>query len=141
MQRTKIGLNPLELLVCLFLIAATLAVYWQARDHAFVNLDDDVYVTENRYVQAGLTREGVIWAFTNTSQAELWLPLTWLSLMLDFEIYGLRAGGYKTTNVLFHLANTLLLLLVLKRMTGKLWRSAFVAALFALHPLHVESVA
>ena len=129
------------LLVCLLLIAATLAVYWQVRNHQFANLDDDLYVTENRYVQAGLTHEGVIWAFTNTNHANLWLPLTWLSLMLDFELYGLRAGGYKITNVLFHLANTLLLFLLLKRMTDTLWRSAFVAALFALHPLHVESVA
>jgi len=141
LQRTRIGLSRLELLVCLLLIAATLAVYWQVRNHEFANLDDDLYVTENSYVQAGLTHEGVTWAFTNTSQANLWLPLTWLSLMLDFELYGLRAGGYKITNVLFHLANTLLLFLVFKRMTGKLWRSAFVVALFALHPLHVESVA
>jgi hypothetical protein len=141
LQRTRIGLNRLDLLVCLFLIATTLAVYWQVRNHEFANLDDDLYVTENRYVQAGLTHEGVIWAFTNISHANLWLPLTWLSLMLDFELYGLRAGGYKITNVLFHLANTFLLFLILKRMTGKLWRSAFVVALFALHPLHVESVA
>jgi len=141
LQRSRIGLNRLELLVCLLLIATTLAVYWQVRNHEFANLDDNLYVTENPYVQAGLTNEGLIWAFTNTSHANLWLPLTWLSLMLDSELYGLSAGGYKITNVLFHLANTLLLFLVLKKMTGKLWRSAFVAAMFALHPLHVESVA
>jgi tetratricopeptide (TPR) repeat protein len=138
---TIIGLKRLDLLVCLLLVATTLSVYWQVRKHEFVNLDDDLYVTENRYVQAGLTQEGVVWAFTDTSQADLWLPLTWLSLMLDSELYGLKAGGYKFTNVLFHLANTLLLFLVLKRMTGRLWPSAFVAGLFALHPLHVESVA
>ena len=128
------------LLVCLLLIVTTLAVYWQMRNHEFVDFDDDVYVTENRYVQAGLTPESIVWALT-TDHAGFRIPLTWLSLMLDFELYGLYAGGYHLTNLLLHLANVLLLFLILKRMTGALWRSAFVAALFALHPLHVESVA
>ena len=125
----------------MLLIAATLAVYWQISNQDFINYDDNLYVTENRHVQEGLTREGIIWAFTDTDQAGLWIPLTWLSLMLDHDLYGSKAGGYKITNLLFHLANILLLFMILKKMTGELWRSAFVAALFALHPLRVESVA
>ncbi|NTV13182.1 MAG: tetratricopeptide repeat protein [Desulfobulbaceae bacterium] len=134
-------LKRAELFVCLLLIAATLAVYWPMWNQDFINLDDDIYVSENRQLQEGLTLKGVVWAFTDTSQVLLWLPLTWLSLMLDYDLYGLSAGGYKITNLIFHLANSLLLLLLLKQLTGKLWRSAFVAAMFALHPLHVESVA
>ncbi len=129
-----------ETLICLFLIAATLVVFWQVRNYDFVDFDDNVYVTENPHVQAGISRKSVSWAFTSF-HAGFWLPLTWLSFMLDFELYGLKAGGYHLTNVLLHLANTLLLFLVLKRMTGDLWRSGFVACLFALHPLRVESVA
>jgi tetratricopeptide (TPR) repeat protein len=128
------------LLICLLLVAATLAVYWQVRNYDFINVDDPAYVTENRHVQAGLSSDSVVWAFT-TSHAGFRIPLTWLSLMLDFELYGLNAGGYHVTNVLLHIANALLLFFILKRMTGALWRSGFVAALFALHPLHVESVA
>jgi hypothetical protein len=129
-----------DVLVCLFLVIATVAVYWQVRNHEFVNFDDDGYVTENSYVQDGLTRESIIWAFTATDVAN-WHPLTWLSHMLDCQLYGVSPKGHHLTNVLFHLANTVLLFLVLKWMTGALWRSGFVAALFALHPLHVESVA
>jgi tetratricopeptide (TPR) repeat protein len=128
------------LLICLLLVAAILVVYWHVRNYDFINLDDPAYVTENRHVQAGLSRDSVVWAFT-TTHAGFRIPLTWLSLMLDFELYGLNAGGYHVTNVLLHIANALLLFLILKRMTGALWRSGFVAALFALHPLHVESVA
>ncbi|MGD9338517.1 MAG: tetratricopeptide repeat protein [Syntrophobacterales bacterium] len=129
-----------DILVCLLLVAATLTVYWQVRNYEFIRWDDPVYVTENPHVQAGLSRESVVWAFSS-AYAGFRIPLTWLSLMLDFEFYGLHAGGYHVTNLLFHIANTLLLFLVLKLMTGALWRSGFVAALFALHPLHVESVA
>ena len=129
-----------DVLVCLFLIITTFAVYWQVRNHDFINLDDYFYVTENAHIQTGLSRKGIVWAFT-AFHAGLWIPLTWLSLMLDFELYGLNAGGYHLTNLLFHIANTLLLFLVLNKMTRQLWRSAFVAALFALHPLRVESVA
>ena len=128
------------LLICLLLAAAILAVYWPVRNYDFINLDDPTYVTENGHVQAGLTRESFIWAFTATDAAN-WHPLTWISLMLDFELYGLNPAGHHLTSVFFHLANTLLLFLVLKLMTGAFWRSALVAALFALHPLHVESVA
>jgi tetratricopeptide (TPR) repeat protein len=126
--------------VCIVLTIAILAVYWQVKDHAFINLDDNLYVTENPHVQAGLTIENLKWAFT-TTQLPYWHPVTWLSHMLDVQIFGLKAGGHHLVNVFFHIANTLLLLLVLQRMTKTLWRSAFVAALFALHPLHVESVA
>lgn len=128
------------LLICLFLIGTTLAVYWQVLRHDFVSYDDNTYVTQNPHVQAGLTWEGVTWAFTST-YANFWHPLTWLSYMLDYEIYGLKPGGYHFTSLLFHIANTLLLFAAFKEMTGAFWQSAFVAALFALHPLHVESVA
>jgi Tfp pilus assembly protein PilF len=124
----------------LVLILATSAVYWHVTGHDFVLLDDRLYVYENSHVQNGLTSDSIIWAFT-TTHAGFKIPLTWLSLMLDFELYGLDAGGYHLTNLLLHIANVLLLFFILKLMTGALWRSGFVAALFALHPLHVESVA
>lgn len=129
-----------DVFVCLFLIMITLAVYWQVRDHEFVIYDDDVYVTENPHVQAGLTRESLKWAFT-TTWASNWHPLTWLSHMLDCQLYELNPSGHHLTNVFLHLANTLLLFLVLKRMTGATGQSTVVAALFALHPLHLQSVA
>jgi Flp pilus assembly protein TadD len=103
-------------------------------------LDDELYVTANRQVQKGLTRESVAWAFTATHAAN-WHPLTWLSHMLDVELFGLRPGPHHLHSLLLHILNTLLLFLLLRRLTGALWRSALVAALFALHPLHVESVA
>ena len=128
------------ILVCLFLLAVTVAVYWQVGNHEFVIFDDDLYVTENPQVQEGLTSESVRWAFSDTA-ISYWHPLTWLSLMLDYELYELNSQGYHLTNVLFHALATLLLFLALKRMTGSLWKSGFVAALFAVHPLNVESVA
>ncbi len=130
----------LILLISLSLIVVTLAAFEQLRNHTFLNFDDNVYITQNRNVQSGLTLEGVIWAFTTTDAAN-WHPLTWLSHMLDCQLYGLNPSGHHLTNLVFHIASTLLLFLVLERMTGALWRSSFVAALFALHPLHVESVA
>ncbi|MBW2645341.1 MAG: hypothetical protein JRE23_04000 [Deltaproteobacteria bacterium] len=107
----------LKLIVCVFLVVATISVFWQVSNHDFVNYDDHKYVTENRNVQTGLTREGVKWAFT-TTHASTWHPLTWLSHMLDCQIYGLNAGGHHLTNLLFHIANTLLLFLILNRLTG-----------------------
>jgi tetratricopeptide (TPR) repeat protein len=121
-------------------MAATLFVFWPLGNHEFINLDDDVYVYANPQVKAGLSRNGVIWAFRSL-EAGNWHPLTWLSHMLDCELYGLHSGWHHVTSLLFHIANTLLLFWVLRRMTGRLWQSSFVAALFALHPLHVESVA
>jgi tetratricopeptide (TPR) repeat protein len=130
----------LQLLPVLFLIVATLFLFWPVRNCEFINLDDDIYVYDNPQVRAGLTLKGVIWAFTTMHMGN-WHPLTWLSHMLDCELYGLNPGAHHLTSLLFHIANTLLLFWVLKRMTGRLWPSSFVAALFALHPLHVESVA
>jgi tetratricopeptide (TPR) repeat protein len=130
-----------ELFVGAGLVVAVLLVYCPCFDHPFINLDDEGYVTQNRHVAAGLTADGVRWAFTTFEKAN-WHPLTWLSLQLDATLYGgLKAGGFHLTNVLLHAANTLLLFLVLGRMTGAIGRSAVVAGLFGLHPLHVESVA
>ncbi len=128
------------LLVCLVLILATLSVYWQVNNFKFINLDDSHYVYDNHHVLRGLSSESIFWAFSKI-HCSLWIPFTWLSYMLDYELYGLNSGGYHLTNVIFHIINTLLLFFVLKKMTGAMWKSAFVAALFALHPLHVESVA
>jgi Tfp pilus assembly protein PilF len=129
-----------ELLICLFLGMATLVVYWQVRSFAFVNYDDGEYVIENQYVKDGLNYKSICWAFSSYHAAN-WHPITWLSHMLDIELYGLNPGAHHQTNVIFHLLNTLLLFFVFRKMTGGLWQSGFVAALFALHPLHVESVA
>jgi tetratricopeptide (TPR) repeat protein len=122
------------------LILITLVAYAPVRHHGFVSIDDGIYVTGNAHVKGGLTWPGVAWAFTS-SHANFWHPLTWLSLMLDVQLFGVNAGMLHVTNVLLHIASTLLLFLVLRRMTGAAGRSAFVAAMFAVHPLHVESVA
>lgn len=130
----------MRIAVSLFLVVATFSVYSQVLDHGFLNFDDSHYVTENLHITQGLTRESVIWAFTEP-YASNWHSLTWLSHMLDFEMYGLAPSGHHLTNLLLHIVNTLILFSVLLKMTGALWRSAVVAALFALHPLNVESVA
>ena len=140
MFTAKLTKNQLSALICLALALVTTALYWPITHHNFVNFDDDDYITNNSHVQAGLTWAGVIWAFQSGTAAN-WHPLTWLSHMLDCQLYGLNPGGHHSTNLLFHVANTLLLFLLLRQLTGALWRSAFVAALFAWHPLHVESVA
>ena len=127
-------------LVILCLIIAIIGSYRQVIYFDFVGYDDELYVTENLHVQNGFTAKGVKWAFTTFHSAN-WHPLTWLSHMLDCELYGSNPMGHHWTNVQFHIANTLLLFFILFKITGALWRSAFVAALFALHPLHVESVA
>jgi protein O-mannosyl-transferase len=106
----------------------------------FVNFDDDLYVYENQAVQMGLSRPSVNWAFTNTELAN-WHPLTWLSLEADYQLFGLHPAGFHATNLLLHIANTVALFWLLRKMTGAVGRSAWVAAFFALHPLHVESVA
>jgi len=130
----------LKFIICIFLVISTLAVYWQVKDHEFINYDDNRYITGNGHVQAGLTGESIVWAFT-TSYASNWHPVTWLSHMLDYELYGDRPKGHLLTNVFLHITNTLLLFMVLFRLTGAIWQSAFVAVLFALHPLNVGSVA
>ncbi len=127
-------------LCCVLLALITVAVYLPVIELGFVDFDDNFYLTANPKVQAGLTWEGVRWAFTSAHAAN-WHPVTWLSHMLDCQIYGLKPAGHHVTNLLFHTANTLLLFGLLKRLTGAAWRSALVAALFALHPLHVQSVA
>ncbi len=127
-------------LISLCLIIVIIVPYWQVISFDFVGYDDQEYVTENSKVQKGLTVEGLKWAFTTFHSAN-WHPITWLSHMLDCEFYGLNPTGHHWTNVEFHIANTLLLFFILQYMTRSIWRSALVAALFALHPLHVESVA
>jgi protein O-mannosyl-transferase len=126
--------------VIVLLTAVVAAIYAQAANFDFINLDDKAYVSENPNVLSGLSREGCVWAFTTTSQAN-WHPLTWLSLQLDAQLGGSSPRVYHTTNIVLHLANALLLFLLFERMTASVWRSALVAALFAVHPLHVESVA
>jgi len=139
-ESNQIKDNHYPTVIIIFLIAITLISYWSVQQFEFVNYDDDIYVTENIHVLSGITKETVIWAFT-TFHASNWHPLTWLSLLFDYEFYWLNPAGYHWTNVLFHVSNTLLLFLALTRLTGVLWQSGFVAALFAIHPLHVESVA
>jgi tetratricopeptide (TPR) repeat protein len=129
-----------DLLLMLVLVLATTAVYLQVKDYDFVGFDDNEYITENSHVRTGLTSENVSWAAT-AFYAGNWHPLTWISHMLDCQLFGLKPGLHHLVNLLFHIANTILLFLVLHRMTKGLWQSAFVAAIFAIHPLHVESVA
>jgi tetratricopeptide (TPR) repeat protein len=126
--------------ICLALTLATTAVFYQVCTNDFVNYDDPMYVYENPNIQAGITPKAFKWVFT-AGYASNWHPLTWLSHMLDWQLFGPNPAGHHLTNLIFHIANTLLLFVVLKRMTHTPWPSAFVAALFALHPLHVESVA
>ena len=129
-------------MICLCLVIATLVVYRQVGHHDFIGFDDPLYVTDNRYVRDGLTFEGIVWSFNFADKEKTyWHPLTWLSHMFDCHLHGLNPGGHHRTNLILHLVNTLLLFLVLRKLTGALWKSAFVAALFALHPVNVDSVA
>ncbi len=132
--------NYRVMLIGITLIILILLVFWRVQHFEFLNYDDQIYVTDNVQVRQGLTLESVKWAFTS-DEAGFWHPLTWLSLMLDYELYRLNPGGYHWTNLLFHIAGTFLLFWGLYRMTGEAWCSGLVAALFAVHPLHVESVA
>lgn len=126
--------------ICLALAAITIAVFSPLFHYDFLTFDDQVYVTENPYVRSGLNFNSIAWAF-QTSTSCNWLPLAWISHMLDFQCYGMKAGGHHLTNVLIHAVNVVLLFLLLQKMTGAIWRSALVAAFFAWHPAHVESVA
>ena len=126
--------------VCIFLAAATWFVFGQTRAFQFINFDDNEYVFKNAQVARGLTMEGIVWAFTHVYAAN-WHPLTWISHMVDAQLYGLNPGCHHLTNVFLHGATAVLLFLVVRNMTGALWRSAFVAAVFAIHPLRAESVA
>jgi protein O-mannosyl-transferase len=127
-------------LVGLLLTLGTLWLYWPTTDFSFINFDDDEYISDNPVTRAGLTWHGLVWAFNGIHVAN-WHPLAWLSHMLDCQLFAVDAGGHHLMNVLFHIANTLLLFAFLRSATGALWRSAVVAALFAWHPQHVESVA
>ena len=129
-----------KIAICLALALLTISVFWQLKDHSFINYDDNLYITENPPVQEGLSPASLLWAFGTTATGN-WHPLTWLSHMLDWQLYGANPGGHHLTSLILHVINTLLLFLVLARLTKALWPSALVAALFALHPLHVESVA
>jgi tetratricopeptide (TPR) repeat protein len=131
---------PRPLFFGLALCLLTLAVYLPVLQHEFVNFDDGLYVTSNKHVQAGLTWRGFVWAW-QTNVASNWHPLTMLSHMADCELYGIKPKGHHLTSLLLHLASVWILFEVLRRMTGAPWRSAAVAALFGIHPLHVESVA
>ena len=139
-QKPKLFDPHRDVWICLFLAMSILAVYWPVNSHEFVNYDDSLYVFENPQVKKGLDFDAVIWAF-QAMHAGNWHPLTWLSHMADVALYGLAPGAHHMTSVLFHMVNSLLLFIVLRRMSAAVWPSGFVAALFALHPLHVESVA
>ncbi len=127
------------LIICLVIAAVTALVYARVLGNGFVHYDDHLLIINNINVH-GLSFENISWAFTEQFRGN-WHPLTWLSLMLDYELFGPGPMGYHLTNSLFHIVNSLLLFLVFRKMTGDMWKSAFVAALFALHPMHVESVA
>jgi len=135
------GLNgkKCQIILCLLLVATSLVLYWPVTGYDFIALDDNLYVVENQHIQKGLTCKGIAWAMT-TLDTTNWHPLTWLSLMMDHELYGLNAAGYHVTNLFLHILNVIFLFLLLQRMTGKDGRSALVAALFAVHPLNIESV-
>ena len=129
-----------SILVVLMLIILTLGVYWPVQNYEFINYDDNIYVTDNYHTQSGLTLKSIIETFKDTNTG-LWHPLTLMSHMLDWELFGNNAGGHHWTNVIIHIFNTVLLFLFFHTLTGAIWRSAFVAALFAIHPINVESVA
>src|SRR2546430_2049053 len=128
------------LFISLWLGLFTFAIFWPVINYDFVNFDDRLYVTENPVVQQGLTWEGAAWAF-QTSHASNWHPVVWFSHMTDCWLFGSFAGGHHLSNLCFHAANTVLLFLLLLRMTGAVWRSGPVAALFGGHPLHLGPVA
>ena len=133
-------LGRVGLWIAVALVLSTFAVYGQVLTHQFINFDDDTYIWANPMVAAGLTWKGFAWAFTTFHSAN-WHPLTWLSHMIDSQLFGLRAGGHLLMNTALHALNAVLVFLFLNRVTGAKWQSAIIAALFALHPLHVESVA
>ena len=133
-------LTRLDLLIMAVLITLTMGIYGQVASHQFIHFDDDVYITSNQVVLSGLSLRGIAWAFTTFESAN-WHPFTWMSHMLDCQIFGSNAGAHLLFNAFLHSVNGALLFLFLKRVTGARWRSAMVAALFLVHPLHVESVA
>ncbi|MFC1561092.1 hypothetical protein ACFL4V_01295, partial [Candidatus Latescibacterota bacterium] len=127
-------------LICFVITICVYMVYGQVVKYDFITLDDNEYIYENSPVQKGLTHESIRWAFTNTG-TNLLIPVTWLSFMTDYELFGLNPGKFHRTNVLLHIANAILLFLLFSSMTGARWKSVFLAGFFAMHPLQVESVA
>src|SRR6185312_6570471 len=126
--------------ICGLLATLTLLVFWPVLDCGFLNYDDDGYVTANAHVQSGLSAGNIAWTFRTIETAN-WHPVTWLSLMLDSQLFGSDAMGFHRTNLIIHVAVVILLFLFLEQVSGARWQSAFIAMLFGLHPLHVESVA
>ena len=138
-KKLRINARP-EWILSLFLVLSIVAVYHPVVSFEFVNLDDNLYVTENHHVQDGLSLDSIIWAF-KTTRASNWHPLTWISHMLDIQLYGFNPGMHHASNLIIHTINCLLLFWILNRSTGTIWQSAIVAALFGLHPINVDSVA
>src|SRR5580658_5099337 len=136
----KLTKEQLFAVLCFALTLGTFVLYLPITHDTFTNFDDDGYITGNSHVKNGLSWAGILWAF-KSGYAANWHPLTWISHMIDCQLFGLNPAGHHLMNVLFHTANSVLLFVLLNKMTGALWRSAVVAALFAWHPLHVESVA
>ena len=139
LSNINISTPRMKCIVCIVLASLTLAVYWQVNQFDFFLVDDGLYVTQNSHIRSGITLKGMRLAFSSI-YADYYIPLVWLSFMFDYQLYGLDGGGYHLTNLILHLMSMLLLFWCFKRMTGAVWRSAFVAALFSLHPLQVEPV-
>jgi len=140
LNKINISTERRKLIVYVVLTIVTLAVFWQVNQYNFINFDDPYFVVDNTHIRSGITPDEVCWSFS-TRFFGLWHPLVWLSFIVDYQLHGLNPGGYHLTNLILHILSTLLLFWLFNRMTGAVWRSAFVAALFALHPLHVESIA
>jgi protein O-mannosyl-transferase len=138
--KDKPSFKRVDLFICIIIIMATLCVYSQVKKYDFVGFDDNEYVYENAHVKTGLTLKNILWAFT-AFHSNNWHPLTWISHMMDCQVFGLNPGLHHLMNLFFHIVNSLLLYFVFKQMTGEQWKCGFMAAVFALHPLHVESVA
>ena len=137
---TAVNNTRAKVLICIFLAVATFSVYLQVKDHEFIDYDDKAFISQNSNIKSGLSKESVIWAFTTTLSGS-WEPITWLSHILGYQLYGSSSKNHHLINVFFHITNAVLLFIVLLRMTGALWQSGFVACMFALHPMNVESVA
>ncbi len=140
LTQIKLHKNHLEIFIIFALCILILAAYWQVQNFEFINYDDQDYVTSNYRIQSAVTLKSIIGTFTDTHTGN-WHPLTMLSHMLDWQLFGEKAGGHHWTSVIIHIFNTVLLFLLLNQLTGAIWRSALVAALFAVHPINVESVA
>lgn len=139
-NQLKLSAGQLTAMLAVMLLLVTVLLYWQVKDFDFIHYDDYPYVVENTYVNSGVTLSGIIWAFTGFYESN-WYPLTWLSHMIDVELYGLDPAGHHVTNMLFHLCNSLLLFLLLILSTQQKISAFLVAMLFAIHPMHIESVA